>query len=49
MNVNSRYINNGFNPKIAQGKDIPFPSKRQVNRARMRLLKTLTLIKNKKN
>jgi len=41
------YINNGFNPKIAKGKELKYPSNRQVRRARMRLLKTLTLSKKK--
>lgn len=39
-----KHINDGFNPKIAKGKDIKNPSRRQINRARLRFLKTLNLI-----
>lgn len=38
------YVNNGFNPKIAHGKDIKNPSRRQVNRSRLRLIKTMNML-----
>jgi len=40
-----KYPNNGFNPKIAKGKDLKYPTHRQIFRSRKRLIETLKLIK----
>jgi hypothetical protein len=47
--MTNKYKNNGFNPKIAKGKDIKNPSNRQILRMKKRLIETLILVSTKKD